>query len=104
MFEWLLNREPRWVCDIHAHIRVAEQRIKEAVMAVGTETQAALDELGALVASEADQRAEELVELLGADADTAAAIRGKFAAVKAIVPDKAAPPVDGGEGDTEPPA
>lgn len=92
MFSWLLNREPTWASDLHAHIRVAEQRIKEAIMAVGPETQAALDELGAKISAEADQRAAELIDTLSADADTAAAIREKFAAVAAIVPDAAVEP------------
>ncbi|MFC8182379.1 hypothetical protein ACFULT_26205 [Rhodococcus sp. NPDC057297] len=56
-------------------------------MAVGPETQAALNELGEKIQAEADQRAAEVIEAVGADAETAAAIREKFAAVAAIVPD-----------------
>ena len=87
MFSWLLDRIPHPVSDLHAHIRAVEERTKEAIMAVGPETQAALDELGAKISAEADQRAAELIDVLSADADTAAAIRDKFAAVAAIVPD-----------------
>ena len=94
MLSWLLDRVPHPVRDIHAHIRVSEERIKEAIMAVGPETQAALDELGAKISAEADQRAAELIDTLSADADTAAAIREKFAAVAAIVPDAVVEPVD----------
>lgn len=92
MFSWLLDRIPHPVSDLHAHIRAVEERTKEAIMAVGPETQAALDELGAKISAEADQRAAELIDLLSADTDTAAAIREKFAAVTAIVPDAAVEP------------
>lgn len=92
MLSWLLDRIPHPVGDLHAHIRAVEERTKEAIMAVGPETQAALDELGAKISAEADQRAAELIDTLSADADTAAAIRDKFAAVAAIVPDAVTDP------------
>ncbi len=37
MLSWLLNREPEWASDLHAHIRVVEERIKEAIMATRDE-------------------------------------------------------------------
>ncbi|WP_141214799.1 MULTISPECIES: hypothetical protein [unclassified Rhodococcus (in: high G+C Gram-positive bacteria)] len=56
-------------------------------MAVGPEVTAALAELDVRIKAEADQRAAEVIEAVGADAETAELIRSKFGAVAAIVPD-----------------
>lgn len=42
MLSWLLNREPEWASDLHAHIRVVEERIKEAIMATRDEVKTEL--------------------------------------------------------------
>lgn len=71
-------------------------------MAVGPEVTAALAELDEKIKAEADQRAAEVIEAVGADAETAALIRSKFGAVAAIVPDAATEettPVDPAPGD-----
>ena len=60
---------------------------RRKVMAIGPETQAALAELHERIQVEADQRAAEVIDAVGADADTAQAIRDSFAAVANIVPD-----------------
>lgn len=61
--------------------------VRRKVMAIGPETQAALAELHERIQAEADQRAAEVIDAVGADAETAQAIRDSFAAVANIVPD-----------------
>ena len=67
---------------------------RRKVMAIGPETQAALAELHERIQAEADQRAAEMIDAVGADAETAQAIRDSFTAVANIVPDPVGEPAE----------
>lgn len=73
--------------------------VKGLVMAVGPQTQAALDELGQAIADEVAERLDEALDAEGVDADTAQAIRDKVVGVKGIVVAKVVE-----SGDDNPPA
>lgn len=81
-------------------VLIAIERTRRTAMAVGPEVTAALAELDVRIKAEADQRADEVIEAVGADAETAALIRSKFGAVAAIVPDTATETETGGEAGT----
>lgn len=68
--------------------------VRRKVMAIGPETQAALAELHERIQAEADQRAAEVIDAVGADAETAQAIRDSFTAVANIVPDPVEEPTE----------
>lgn len=61
--------------------------LKEEIMAVGRETQAALNELHEAIVVETEQAARKIIEATNADAATADAIREALAGVKNIIPD-----------------
>lgn len=79
MFSWLLNREPQWVCDIHAHIRVAEQRTKELIMSAAQDT---VDQLTAQVLKSKDEVLGKIADL---EARVAAGETPDFTELKAAV-------------------
>lgn len=62
--------------------------MKEDIMALGRETQAALTELREAIAVEADQAVQKIIEATNADSATADAIREAVAGVKGIIPDE----------------
>ncbi|OZF40733.1 hypothetical protein CH296_00305 [Rhodococcus sp. 14-2496-1d] len=72
------------------------ERTRRSVMAVGTETRAALAEVSAAIAAETDQAADKIIEALGADAETAAEVRKLLAPIKGIVPDAATDDAEAG--------
>lgn len=63
-------------------------------MAIGPQTQAALNELAGVISNEVSEFAEYTISVTGADADTAAAIRAKLIDVQAIVTKFDPPEVD----------
>jgi hypothetical protein len=79
MLAWLLNREPRWVCDIHAHIRAAEQRTKEYIMSAAQDT---VDQLTAQVLKSKDEVLGKIADL---EAQVAAGEAPDFTELKAAV-------------------
>lgn len=62
--------------------------MKEDIMALGRETQAALTELREAIATETDQAVEKIIAATNADAATADAIREAVEGVKGIIPDE----------------
>ena len=79
MLAWLLNREPQWVCDIHAHIRVAEQRTKELIMSAAQDT---VDQLTAQVLKSKDEVLGKIADL---EARVAAGETPDFTELKAAL-------------------
>ncbi|MGB7234485.1 MAG: hypothetical protein WBD41_00760 [Rhodococcus sp. (in: high G+C Gram-positive bacteria)] len=70
-----------------AVIAALEYTRRSIIMAIGNESAAALAEVKTAIAVEADQAAEKIIEAVGADADTAAAIRELLTPIKGIIPD-----------------
>ena len=72
----------------------AIDQLKENIMAIGKETQAALADLNEAIVVETEQAARKIIEATNADAATADAIREALAGVRNIVPDEVEEPVE----------
>lgn len=84
--DFLEYREDRNEGDTHKlFAAIASQQ--EDIMAIGTETKAALTELREAISTEADQAVEKIIAATNADAATADAIREAISGVKGIIPD-----------------
>lgn len=79
MFEWLMNREPAWASDIHAHIRVVEQRTKETIMGIAQDT---VDQLTAQVTKSKEEVLGKIADL---EAQVAAGETPDFTALREAV-------------------
>lgn len=72
-----------------AVIALIEYTRRSIIMAIGTETAAAVAEVKAAIVAETEQAATKIIDVVGADAETAAEIRSLLAPIAAIVPDAA---------------